>query len=395
MRRAFNHIVLLNSRKARASVNARTAIAGFMNSNLTVAILKWQVHAFHKRGLAHIKSDHFKEVFQVDPASRAVFNLRSKAADDPRVLVLRWPSGKEMESIISLSACYHVTASGKHDKRTKDIQVRFDSGERIQMPLKIFNEHPDSFELLTDFKAELKEKLASKNAQSRASLRRQLSASKSMSLARLKKRNIKSSTSDEDAERDARAGARADLSQFLDESMGRAHTESSSSSVAELFATSSDDDEDAVSEFNRDLQAIKDAEARYAAAKSAKKNGKQKPKSRRVPVSKPVASPQDLQSMAAEAGADADFQELLSASNAQAQQDANKVMLERMALFEQQVFNLQTSLTNANNTSSASQSQYGLTAWEQTFRNKLDAMTLVHAEHFDSPSATTPTTQPA
>ena len=53
---------------------------------------------------------------------------------------------------------------------------------------------------------------------------------------------------------------------------------------------------------------------------------KQKQKPRQVPVSKVVARPQDLQSMVVEAGADADFQELLSASNAQAQQDTNKVM---------------------------------------------------------------------
>ena len=84
-----------------------------------------------------------------------------------------------------------------------------------------------------------------------------------MSLARLTNRNAKSSTSDEDAERDARAGARADLSQFLDESMGHAHIESSSVS---LPATSSDDD-DAVAEFDRDLQAMKDVEARHVAAR--------------------------------------------------------------------------------------------------------------------------------
>ena len=95
--------------------------------------------------------------------------------------------------------------------------------------------------------------------------------------------------------------------------MGHAHNKSSSVS---LPATSSDDDDDAVAEFNRDLQAMKDAEARHVAARAAKKNMKQKQEPRQVPVSKPVARPQDLQSMAAEAGADADFQELLSASNA-------------------------------------------------------------------------------
>ena len=53
--------------------------------------------------------------------------------------------------------------------------------------------------------------------------------------------------------------------------MGSAHTESSSLS---LPATSSDDDDDAVSEFIRVLQAMKDAEARHVAAKAAKKNEK-------------------------------------------------------------------------------------------------------------------------
>ena len=77
--------------------------------------------------------------------------------------------------------------------------------------------------------------------------------------------------------------------------------------------------------------AMKDAEARHVAAKTAKKNEKQKQKSRQVPVSKPVASPQNLQSMAAEAGADADFLELLSA-------------------FEQQVLNLRIALSSASNT---------------------------------------------
>ena len=290
MRRAFKQIALLTSLKARASVDAYIAIAGYTDNNLSMATLKWRVHALHKRGLAHIKSNHFEELWQGNPTSRAVLNLRSKAADDPRVLVLNWLSDKDIESIISLSACYQVTASGKQDKRTKDIQVRFDSGKRIQMPMKIFNTHPDSVKLLQDFKAELKANLSSKNAHARSSLRRQLEASKSMSLARLKNRNAKSSTSDEDAERDARAGARADLSLFLDESMGHAHNKSSSMS---LPATSSDDDDDAVAEFNWDLQAMKDAEARHVAARAAKKNMKQKHEPRQVPVSKPVARPQD------------------------------------------------------------------------------------------------------
>ena len=66
--------------------------------------------------------------------------------------------------------------------------------------------------------------------------------------------------------------------------MDRAHTESSSVSMPATSSGDDEDDEDAVSEFNRDLQAIKDAEARHVAAKAAKKNEKQKPKSRRVPV---------------------------------------------------------------------------------------------------------------
>ena len=88
MRRAFEQIALLTRLKARASVDACTAIAGYTDNNLTVAILKWRVHAFHKRGLAHIKSDHFKELWQGNPAPRAVLNLQCKATDDPWVLVL-------------------------------------------------------------------------------------------------------------------------------------------------------------------------------------------------------------------------------------------------------------------------------------------------------------------
>ena len=82
----------------------------------------------------------------------------------------------------------------------------------------------------------------------------------------------------------------------------------------------------------------------------------------------------------------------MSASNAQAQQDTNKAMLERMALFEQQVLNLQTALSNASDTTSASQSQYGLSVWEQTFWKKLDTVTLVHAEHFTISNHTNSTT---
>ena len=145
--------------------------------------------------------------------------------------------------IISLSANFQVAASGKQDKRTKDIQVRLETGERIQMPLKVFNTHPDNAELMADYKAAYKASLTYRNAQTRSNLRRQLNASKSKSLARLKNRNAKSSTSDEGntaAERDARAAARADLSQFFGDSMGRKHSESSSMSVP---ATSDDDGE--------------------------------------------------------------------------------------------------------------------------------------------------------
>ena len=72
-------------------------------------------------------------------------------------------------------------------------------------------------------------------------------------------------------------------------------------------ATSDDDGEDAVTEFNRDMQVIKDAEARHTADKTAKKKAKQQPKPRQVPANRSAASPQDLQSMAAKAGANADF----------------------------------------------------------------------------------------
>ena len=136
-----------------------------------------------------------------------------------------------------------------------------------------------------------------------------------------------------------------------------------------------------VTEFNRDMQVIKDAEARHTVDKPAKNKAKQQPKPRQVPANRSAASQQDLQSMTAKAGADADFQELLGSSHEQMQQDSNTVMLERMALFEQQVFDMRTALANSNNTDAA-QPQYGLSVWEQTFRKKLDAVTLVHAEHF-------------
>ena len=386
MRLVFKHLATLNisNLEARARVNTRTALLGWAQGKLLIAILKWQVHATHKRGLDHIRSDHFDSLWQGDPATKAILSFRSKAAGDQRVLVLNWPEGKEVGNIISLSANYQVTASGKQDKRTKDIQVRFQTGERVQMPLKIFNTHPDSAELLADYKVAVKAGLANKNAQTRASLRRQLSsASRSKSLARLKNKNIKSSTSDEGgaaADRDTRAAARADLSQFLGESMGR--KQSDSSSVSEpATSDGSDDEEDAVTEFNRDMQALEAAEARHVAAKTAKKKAKQQQKPRQVPANNTAASPQDLKSMAADAGADADFQDLLGSSHEQMQQDSNKAMLERMALFEQQVFDLRTALANSHNTDDA-QPQYGLSVWEQTFRKKLDAVTFVNAEHY-------------
>ena len=92
--------------------------------------------------------------------------------------------------------------------------------------------------------------------------------------SRLKNRNAKSSTSDEDnaaAKRDAKASARADLSQSLGDSMGRRHSESSSMS---LPATSDDDGEDAVTEFDHDMQVTKDAEAGHTADTPAQKKGR-------------------------------------------------------------------------------------------------------------------------
>ena len=233
----------INNLEAHARVYRRTARLGWAQHNLLMAMLKWQVHATHKRGLEHIQFDHFKSLWQGDPSIRAILSFRSKASSDPRVLVLDWPEGKEVDTIISLSANFQVAASGKQDKRTKDIQVRLETGERIQMPLKVFNTHPDNAELMADYKAAYKASLTYRNAQTRSNLRRQLNASKSKSLARLKNRNAKSSTSDEGntaAERDARAAARADLSQFFGDSMGRKHSESSSMSVP---ATSDDDGE--------------------------------------------------------------------------------------------------------------------------------------------------------
>lgn len=57
-------------------------------------------------------------------------------------------------------------------------------------------------------------------------------------------------------------------------------------------------------------------------------------------------------------------------------------MLERMALFEQQVFDLKTTLSNTSSTHIASQPHYGLSAWEQKFRKNFNAVAHVHAEQY-------------
>ena len=167
LRRAFMQFAWEAQHSASTQLRKSAAHEGYAAYNLHHAFTKWQVRVYHKRGLAHIRSERFKSLWLGDPKIRAAHNIREGAADNPRTMVLAWPRGKEMVSIISLSANYQVTATGEQDKRKKDIQVLFDSGERIQMPLKVFNKHPDSVELLADFKAELKGAISAKNNTSR------------------------------------------------------------------------------------------------------------------------------------------------------------------------------------------------------------------------------------
>ena len=85
--------------EAHSRVNRHKALLGWAHHDLLMAMLKWQVHATHKRGLEHIQSDYFKSLWQGDPSTRAILSFRSRASSDPRVLVLDWPEGTEVDTI--------------------------------------------------------------------------------------------------------------------------------------------------------------------------------------------------------------------------------------------------------------------------------------------------------
>ena len=255
VRRVFDKFARSIAAKADAAIKDQQSLAFFGIGTLRFALLKWQVQAFFARRKRYLASDELHRAARGAVAARAILNMRTGTALDPRYLVVIWPEGKSVDHIFLLSANFHRTSMGRTDTRSKDIQVRFCDRSRVQLPLKIFNKHPDSVDMLAEYKAGQKVLLMQRNRATRADRTNDLMSKvrfKSESLARSKQRNSGSlSPGGEGAagEKAMLKDSRSSLSNFLDHSLARSWKGSQDGSGSGADEEESDEEESAKAQY--------------------------------------------------------------------------------------------------------------------------------------------------
>ena len=83
---------------------------------------------------------------------------RTNTEADPRVFVDVWPDNDEFLSIISASRFFMI--EHRYDNRTSDVQVRMESGLRLQFPSSVFRQLKGSSALIEDYNERVRDSLS-------------------------------------------------------------------------------------------------------------------------------------------------------------------------------------------------------------------------------------------
>ena len=127
--------------RAETTVNLHAGTSIMKDAMLRHYFNKWLTTTYFRSTLA--KPLHDFVCRQRAPSTTAAL-LRQWSAStraDPRTILDDWPDGEEFDSIISVSGEYCLaTDKTMADGRCKDVQVRLESGRRIQLASAIFRQ---------------------------------------------------------------------------------------------------------------------------------------------------------------------------------------------------------------------------------------------------------------
>ena len=267
LRQAFGKFGRSTAATATEIFKVQSDVDYIKMQNKRFALVRWQLQVLFLKKKGYLASGKIQLAAKGSSPARAILNWRTAAALNPRRMRKRWPKDQDVDHIFSLSANYLV--SSRSDKRAKDIQVQFSNGLRIQMPLKVFNLHPLSVDMLAGFKAGQKERLALKNQASREAMTRaQIS-----SLARSMQRNSRSSSpgaEEADEEDIVETKAKASLSNFLDHSLERPRAKAKEEAVS-TDEEESDEEDNASTQFAEAMKVLAGCKKKEAAAENLSK----------------------------------------------------------------------------------------------------------------------------
>ena len=338
------------AQRAETTVNLHAASSVMEDAMLRFYFGKWLTTAYFRSTLARPLHDFVCR--QREPSKTAAL-LRQWSAitrADPRAILDDWPEGEDFDSIISVSGEYCLaTQKTMADGRCKDVQVRLESGRRIQLASAVFRQLNGAPALLAEHRDAL---LLSAGAvppprMSAIQRLRQL-REKSKSRARSAHSNSSSSASQHESEhtnsddksdyRSVDGSQPSDISDILDEGIQAA-------SPSPVVIPSLPPHQSAAKELAASMKVISEGQRRADLAretilqssvidKAADQADQWAADDLR---SAPPVGDADILAAANIAGVDSRLHGLLVHSTASAQHDATKKILARLASMEQEL----------------------------------------------------------
>ena len=338
------------AQRAETAVNLHAASSVMEDAMLRFYFGKWLTTAYFRSTLARPLHDFVCR--QREPSKTAAL-LRQWSAitrADPRAILDDWPEGEDFDSIISVSGEYCLaTQKTMADGRCKDVQVRLESGRRIQLASAVFRQLNGAPALLAEHRDAL---LLSAGAvppprMSAIQRLRQL-REKSKSRARSAHSNSSSSASQHESEhtnsddksdyRSVDGSQPSDISDILDEGIQAA-------SPSPVVIPSLPPHQSAAKELAASMKVISEGQRRADLAretilqssvidKAADQADQWAADDLR---SAPPVGDADILAAANIAGVDSRLHGLLVHSTASAQHDATKKILARLASMEQEL----------------------------------------------------------
>jgi hypothetical protein len=137
----FRSLRLRAAQRAETIVNLHAASGVKEDAMLRHYFNKWLTTAYFRSTLAKPLPDYVGRQRAPSTIAALLRQWSVSTSADPRAILDDWPDGDKFDSIISVSGEYCLaTHKTMADGRCKDVQVRLESGRRIQLASAIFRQ---------------------------------------------------------------------------------------------------------------------------------------------------------------------------------------------------------------------------------------------------------------